>query len=209
MSLDAAPSSIASGGLANVNRPTRPGVAERRQRQYPGYTREVGQQTAVSVDGVGMGVRTGAAARSVDTLMQDAPGSRTPAWRRCRCARNALAAIDAAHGTPGQGDDLSSLTGALSDAFTTLSSDPSAAAAQGQVVAAASALASGVNRVADACCTQRQAAQDALVQDVTDLNNALGQVGTLSDQIMRVSAQGDSTAELEDQRDTAMQTVAT
>jgi flagellar hook-associated protein 1 FlgK len=206
MSLDAV-LSIASGGLANVNRQLALVSQNVGNASTPGYTREVGQQTAVSVDGVGMGVRTGAAARSVDTLMQDALWQQNAGVAALQVRSDALAAIDAAHGTPGQGDDLSSLTGALSDAFTTLSSDPSAAAAQGQVVAAASALASGVNRVADACCTQRQAAQDALVQDVTDLNNALGQVGTLSDQIMRVSAQGDSTADLEDQRDTAMQTV--
>ena len=208
MSLDSG-LTIATGGLANVSRQL--GVVSQNvsNANTAGYTREVGQQTALSSGGEGMGVRSAPALRSVDTFLQDEAWQQDGVVAGITTRAQALACVDAAHGTPGQGDDLAGLAGSLRDSFTSLSADPSSTAQQGAVVTAASAFAGGINRVADAVTTQRQAAQDSVSDEIGQLNTSLADIGTLSRQIMTQSNAGQGTAALEDQRDTAMQTVAT
>ena len=200
--------SIATGGLANIN--SQLGVVSQNvsNANTAGYTREIGQQSALTAGGEGMGVRTGITVRSVDAMLQAEASQQNATVAAMTVTSQALAAIDAAHGTPGQGNDLASLTGALSDAFTTLSADPSSTAEQTAVVTAAGSLASGINGVAQAVGTQRQAAQDSLSQELTQLGAALTTIGTLSTQISTMTNEGTSTAGLEDQRDAAMSTVA-
>ncbi|CAH2600379.1 Flagellar hook-associated protein flgK [Rhodovastum atsumiense] len=207
MSLDAT-LAIASGGLASITRQI--GVISHNvaNASTPGYTRQVGRQSALVGDGVGAGVRTGTTTRSIDSLLQETRWQQQGDVAALQVRSDALAAIDAAQGTPGQGDDLASLAGALRNAFTELSADPSKVVQQRAVVSAADRLADGINRVAAASTGQRQAAQDALVADVDTLNAALADVGRLSTRITLLRAQGDSTADLEDQRDAAMGTIA-
>lgn len=200
--------SIASGGLANVNSQLAVVSHNVSNANTAGYTREIGQQSAMSGNGQGMGVRTEVTVRSIDTMMQAEAWQQNAAVAAMTVRSQALSAVDAANGTPGQGNDLASLTGGLSDAFTTLSADPSSTAGQAAVVAAAGILARGINSVAQAVGTQRQTAQDSIGQELTQLNTALTTIGTLSNQISTMTHEGTSTAALEDQRDTAMNTVA-
>ena len=108
---------------------------------------------------------------------------------------------------PAAARDLASLVGALRDSFSTLANDPANQTQQRNVVYKAADLARGVNTVGQAISTVRQTAQDGLVDDVTQANAALRSVGLLSDQVIAARARGDSTADLEDKRDAAEQTV--
>jgi flagellar hook-associated protein 1 len=200
---------IATGGLANVTSQLAVVSQNVSNANTTGYTRELGQQTALQADGVELGVRTGITQRSVDTALQSAAWQQAATVAALDTRSTALAAVDAAEGTPGDGTDLASLTGALGDAFTTLSSSPSSTAYQNAAVSAATTLARAINTVAAAVGKQRQAAQDAVGQGLTQLGTALTTIGKLSTQIATLTNQATSTAALEDQRDTAMQTVAT
>jgi flagellar hook-associated protein 1 FlgK len=200
--------SIATGGLANITSQLALVSQNVSNANTAGYTREVSQQTALNADGMALGVRTDNAARSVNAMLQVEAWQQNGTVAGMGVRSQALAAIDAAHGVPGQGRDLASLTGALSDAFTTLSADPSSTAEQNAVVSAASTLAGAINGVAQAVGTQRQAAQDGVRQELTQLNTALASIGTLSHQIISMSTEGTGTAALEDQRDAAMGSVA-
>ena len=115
-----------------------------------------------------------------------------------------MQSIDAAQGTPGQGTDIASLLGKLQDQFSTLLNDPASAPQQSQVVWAATTLAQGINTLSDAYVTQRQTAQDNIVTEVATLNTTLGTIGGLSNKIVTLKASGQSTADLENQRDAAM-----
>ena len=165
MSLDAS-LSIATGGLANITSQLAVVSQNVSNANTAGYTLEIGQQTALSAGGMELGVRTGTTVRSVNAMLQAEAWQQNATVAALTVRSNALAAIDAANGTPGQGDDLASLTGSLNDAFTTLSADPSSTAAQSSVVSAAASLASGINGVAQAVGTQRQAAQDSISQEL-------------------------------------------
>src|SRR3954464_13000699 len=110
MSLDAA-LAIASAGLANVNRQL--GVVSHNVANAgtPGYTRQLAHQTALAAGDVGLGVRTEVPTRSIDAQMQGEKRRQDAAVAALQVRTDALAAVDAAHGTPGEGNDLASLTG--------------------------------------------------------------------------------------------------
>ena len=173
----------------------------------PGYTRETLAVQSVTAGGVGMGVRAGVATRSLDTALQADLFASGANVADSQTRQTALSAIDAASGTPGSGTDLASLVGALRDSFSSLESDPANQTQQQAVVNQAGALARGLNTLGQAVVTARQGAQDGLVNDVAQANAALQTVGQLSDQVIAARARGESTADLEDKRDAAEQTV--
>lgn len=174
----------------------------------PGYVRQTREVASAVAAGDGMGVRTGTATRLVDTTLQATVWQQNAAAADSGTRSDALAAVDAASGTPGAGQDLASLVGALRDGFSTLLNDPSNATQQAGVVTAAAALARGVNTVSGAISAARQGTQDNLVTDVAAANTALQAVGRLSAEIVALRSHRDSTADIEDQRDAAMATAS-
>lgn len=173
----------------------------------PDYVRETVQVQSAVAGGLGNGVRTGIAVRNVDTALQGDLLVLDARVAEGSVKQQQLAAIDAAQGQPGSGNDLASLVGSLRDAFSNLAGDPSNATQQRQVVNKAGALAQGVNGLANTVADTRQTVQDNLVDDVKQANAALAQVGQLSDQIIAARGRNESTADLEDKRDTAIRTV--
>ena len=148
------------------------------------------------------------AQRQVDAALNDSLAAQGGKVAGLQVTTDALSAVDTALGTPGQGNDLSSLQATLQGAFTTLASDPANQTTQLQVVAAAQGLASGVNSLSQTYQSERQGAQDSLVSEVGQLNTALTTIGDLSNQIISLKAAGGSTADLENQRDIATQQVS-
>ncbi len=207
MTLDAVLNSAASG-LDSVSRRIATVSQNVANAGTAGYVRETVTVTSVTAGGQGMGVRTGPAARSLDERLQaDAlAASATVVGEQTRS--NALAGIDTASGIPGSGFDLPGLLGSLRDAFTTLQSDPANAAQQRVVVNRADGLARGVNALGQAVSGARQSAQDSAVADIATANGALHDIGTLSDQIIGATSRGESTADLEDQRDRSIRTLS-
>lgn len=207
MSLDSVLNSSASG-LESVSRRIATVSQNVANAGTAGYVRETVDVNSVAAAGQGMGVRTGVAARSVDERLQADALAASATVVGQQTQSDALASIDAASGTPGSGFDLSSLLGTLRDGFTKLQSDPANAAQQRAVVDGADALARGVNTLGKAVTDARQSAQDSAVSDVAAANSALHDIGSLSDQIIAAKSSGQSTADLEDQRDRSIRTLS-
>jgi flagellar hook-associated protein 1 FlgK len=131
--------SIASGGLANINRQMALVSQNVANASTPGYAVETGTQQSITADGDGLGVRSGPAVRTIDTALQSEVFSQNASVAGLQTRQAALQAIDAVQGTPGQGGDIASLLGNLQDQFSTLLNDPSSQAQQSQVVSAAGA----------------------------------------------------------------------
>ena len=198
----------ASSGLTNINRQLAVVSQNVANASTPGYAREVVADTALTAGGTGYGVRTGVATRETDAALEDALNQQNAAVAGLQVQSDALASVDAAQGTTGAGTDLSSRLGALADAFTTLGTDPSNQAQQAAVVTAASTLAGGIRDQAAAYSAARQTAQDGLGTDVAALNTAVTAIGTISDKIIAARSRGESTADLEAERDAQEQTAA-
>lgn len=200
--------SVASGGLANINHQFAVVSQNVANANTPGYAAETATQTSLTADGIELGVRTGPTTRSIDAALQGQVLLQNAGVSGLQTQQSALSAIDAVQGTPGDGTDLSSLLGDLQNQFSTLLNDPSSEAQQEQVVSSAATLANGINTLSNAYAAQRQSAQDDLVSAIGTLNSTLNTIGQLSDQIIALQAGGQSTADVENQRDAAVQTLS-
>jgi flagellar hook-associated protein 1 FlgK len=200
--------SNAVSGLVNVNAQLAVLSQNIANASTPSYAVETSTQQAQTAGGVGFGVRTGPATRTIDRALQAAVTDQNADVAGLATTQAALLAIDPVLGTPGQGSDLGSLLGNLKNSFTTLLTDPSSQPQQSAVVASAATLAQGINTIGNAYAAQRQAAQDNLGAEVAVLNATLGDIGTISDQIVAAKANNQSTADLENQRDAAVQTLS-
>ena len=203
MSLDGA-LSVASSGVANIARELAIVSRNVANANTPDYAREVANQTSVIAGGVGMGVAARPSSRDIDTHLQAQVFRQGGVVAGLLTSQAALGAIDAAQGSPGHGDDLSSILGKLQDAFAALQGDPSSQARQAKVVDAAGALAGKVNALSAAYGAARQSAQDGIVADVNSANADITVIGKLSTEIIGLRASGQGTAELENLRDAAM-----
>ncbi len=170
----------------------------------PDYAREVSNTVDVTAGGQGMGTRARPTTRVLDTALQSQVLAQNATVSALSTSASALANIAAAQGATGQAQDIASLLGNLGDAFSTLLNDPSNATQQGAVVSAAGALAGQINTLANASQQGRQAAQAAIVSGVATLNATLATIGTLSQRIVTLKSEGQSTADLENQRDAAI-----
>ena len=206
MTLSAALSN-ATGGLAVIARDLALISQNVANAATPGYAREIAAQQSITADGQGMGVRSLPESRAVDVLLAQASLDQSATVAGLSARQTALQAIDAVRGTPGQGGDLASAVGALADAFSKLDADPSNSTQQIAVVQAAGTLATGVRTLSDAYGAQRQGAQTSVVEAVASINAGLGTIGSLTNQIIALKAKGLGTADLENQRDAAVQTL--
>lgn len=204
MSLDGA-LSIATSGLANVSLQLALVSHNVANADTPGYVVETQTQQSLAADGMGLGVVTGPVTRDVNTALQAQAFQQNGIVAGLQTTQTALQAIDAVQGTPGQGGDISSLLGNLQDQFSTLLNDPSNQTQQQAVVSSASQLALTINNLSNAYTQQRQAAQNNIVAEVNSINTTLATIGQLSNQIVTQQAGGQSTADLQNQRDQAVQ----
>jgi flagellar hook-associated protein 1 len=200
--------SIATSGLANISAQFVTLSQNIANVSTPGYADETNGQEALTAGGIGSGVRTGVAVAAANTVLSAALNTQVSTTSNLTTTQTALQALDATLGTPGQGDDLSSLLGNLQTSFATLQSDPSSQPQQSAVVNAASTLAQSINNISDTITQQRQAAQDDLTTAVNALNGTLSQIGQLNQAIVAGNQAGTSVADLVNQRSGALQTLA-
>ncbi len=207
MSLNSA-LSIATGGLANINAQFALISQNVANAATPSYAVEVGTQTALTADGVGLGVQTGPATLQINQTLQSASLQQNATVTGLTTTQTALQAIDTVLGTPGSGTDIGSLLGNLKNSFSTLLNDPSSQTQQSAVVSSAATLAQGINSLSAAYTAQRQAAQTDLGSAVTTLNSTLATIGQLNSQIVTMQQAGQSTADLENQRNASVATLS-
>jgi len=200
--------SIAAGGLANINSQFALISQNVANAATPGYAVEVSSQQNVTADGVGMGVRTGPATLQIDQALQTSVTQQNATVRGLQTTQVALQAIDGVLGTPGSGNDLGSLLGNLQDSFSTLLTDPSNQTQQSAVVSSASTLARGINTLSTAYAMQRQGAQNDLQSATASGNSVLATIGQLSNQIIALKPTDQGTADLENQRNAAVQSLS-
>lgn len=207
MSLDAA-LSIASSGLANINQQLALISQNVANASTPSYAVETKSQQSVTAGGQPMGVASGVATANIDAALEAQVFTGNANTASLQTTTNALSAIDQVMGSPGSGADLASQVTSLENAFSALATEPSNETQQQAVVQAASGLAAGINQLSQAYTTGRQNAENAIVSEVGAVNTSLAQIGTLSNQITALKAQGKSTADLENQRSQQMQTLS-
>jgi flagellar hook-associated protein 1 FlgK len=199
---------IANGGLNSISAALALISQNVANGSTPAYAVEVSNPQSVDAGGEPSGVNIGVATLATDEALQVQVNSANAQSAGASVTSAALANIEPALGTVANGDDLGSYLAALQNSFSSLLNDPSSQPDQDAVVNAAATLAQGINTLSETYNQTRQSAQNDLVTEVGQLNDALGQVGLLNNQIVALQAQGQSTADLQNQRNAVTATIS-
>jgi flagellar hook-associated protein 1 FlgK len=202
MSLDLA-LGVARSGLAAVQR----GLAQSAQNLgnagTPGYTRKtVPLESAVGAD-MPMGVRTGEVQRSVDAALVARMDASRSAEAAAALRAELLGEVERTQGAGAGRDALPDAMAALRNGFIALRASPDDAGLQRAAMEQAETMARRLNGVSDAIGRARQQAQDTMEQEVAQINATLREIATLTRRL-KSGIDGEGTAALEDQRDTAV-----
>lgn len=200
MGLDAA-LGISVSGLRAIGQQLRVVSNNIANAEVPGHTAKTQPTASVVAAGQGIGVATLPVQRATEAALQRAVWQREAGVAAAETRAALLAPLEALHGRPENGDSLAGLLGRVRDGFIALAAQPASTSLQVQVVDAATALATKLNVLSGAVTAARNRAQERLVEGVAEANRLLAEAGSLTREIVRLKAEGQSTAELEDKRD--------
>ena len=195
--------SIANSGLSAISQQFAVISQNVSNANSTNYTNEAAALQADGAGGVSMGVQSNAAKLTVNTEVQAQVFAQGAAVSYAETTASALSNIDGVMGTPGAGTDLPSLLADVQSQFTALAADPANQTQAQAVVSAAQNLTGQINTISNAIGTARQNAQNDLVGTVATVNGDLRQIGSLDQQIVALQKEGQSTADLQNQRATA------
>lgn len=186
--------SLISNNIANVN--------------TPGYSRKILPQEGRSVNGVGIGVKANPVVRNVDLNLARDFWTQVSAVNGLDVKANYLEKIQQFHGPPDSEISVAAELGQLRDAFSSLADSPEDTFLQRSTIEQATFLANKINSLEDLLTQSRNDLQDDMELSVETINDSLQQIASLNSDIRVAKAANRSSADLEDQRDQAVRTLA-
>jgi flagellar hook-associated protein 1 FlgK len=169
-----------------------------------GYTRKILPQESMVVGGQGIGVRSSAVIRNVDLNLERDLWTQVSSVNFLDVQSSYLDKIQQFHGSPDSETNIAAQISALRDAFSALADSPEDAALQRNVVNQAKTVAGKMNALSDLFTQMRNDAENQIAVDVAAVNTSLQKIANLNQQIKFAKASGRTSAEFEDQRDSAI-----
>jgi flagellar hook-associated protein 1 len=179
-----------------------------------GYTEKTANQSSSVTNGVGTGVTVTGITSTVDKLLLKSLIGATSDLGAADTTNTYLTSLEKLYGSTSSTDDSSTGTSlanniaSLESALSSLASTPGSASLQSNVVSAFDAVASQLRETSSGIQKLRANADQDISSSIDDVNADLQQIASLNAQIKQTAAAGQSTADLEDQRNTALQDVA-
>lgn len=213
MSLDIA-RSIAFSGLSATSVQISVTSSNISNADTTGYTRKAANQSSSITNGVGTGVTVTGITSTVDKLLLKSLISATSDLGAADTTNTYLTSLEKLYGSTSSADDSSTGTSlansiaSLESALSSLASTPSSASLQSNVVSALDDVASQLRETSSGIQKLRSDADKEIASSIGDVNTDLQQIADLNAQIKQTAAAGQSTADLEDQRNTALQDLA-
>jgi flagellar hook-associated protein 1 FlgK len=190
--------SVASANIANAS--------------TTGYTVKTAVQAATVSGGVGTGTTITAITSNVDRLLLKSLVAATSELGSATTSSGYLDQLQALYGsttgTDSTGTSLANTLASLETALSSLSSTASSASLQANAVSALDDVAAQLRDTSSGIQTLRGNADTAIASAVDDVNTQLNAIASLSGQIKLAAASGQPTGDLEDQRNNALQDVA-
>lgn len=213
MSLDIA-RSIAFSGLSATSVQISVTSSNISNADTTGYTTKTANQSSSVTNGVGTGVTVTGITSTVDKLLLKSLISATSDLGAADTSNTYLTSLEKLYGSTSSTDDASTGTSlansiaALESALSSLASTPSSASLQSNVISALDDVASQLRETSSGIQKLRSDADQDIASSIDDVNTDLQQIADLNAQIKQTAAAGQSTADLEDQRNTALQDLA-
>lgn len=190
--------SVASANIANA------GTA--------GYTVKSATQVATTSGGVGTGTQITAITGNVDKLLLKSLVAATSDLGAADTSNDYLDQLQALYGSTtgadSTGTSLANTLAALESAITSLSGTTSSSALQANVVTSLDDVASQLRDTSSGVQKLRSNADTAISSAVDDVNSQLKTIASLNSEIKLANASGQPTGDLEDQRNSALEDIA-
>ena len=190
--------SVASSNIANAD--------------TTGYTVKTANLASTVTSGVGTGASITGITSTVDRLLMKSLVQATSALGSadtCNDYLNQLQALyGTSNGTDSTGTSLANTIAALETAISSLAGTSSSAALQANVISSLDDLATQLRDTSSGVQQLRSDADDQIASSVSDVNDDLETIANLNAQIKQAAALGQATGDLEDQRNVALQDVA-
>jgi len=174
----------------------------------PGYTRKILPQESLVIGEASVGTRALALTRSVDAALISDLNKQISIASNYNVSQKYLDRIQAFHGSSNSGQALSACIADLSNTFTQLSISPDDQNLLNRVVSTAMQTTKKINEFSNLLTDLRIQSETEITTAVADINRSLDMIARLNKEIQKNSSYGRSTADLEDQRDEAIKTVA-
>ena len=213
MSLDIA-RSIAFSGLSATSVQISVTSSNISNADTTGYTRKTANQSSSVTNGVGTGVTVTGITSTVDKLLLKSLISATSELGSADTTNTYLTSLQKLYGSTSStgdsatGTSLANSIASLESALSSLASTPSSVSLQSNVVSALDDVASQLRETSSGIQKLRADADQDISSSIDDVNADLEQIADLNAQIKQTAATGQSTADLEDQRNTALQDLA-
>ncbi|HEX9466644.1 MAG TPA: flagellar hook-associated protein FlgK [Alphaproteobacteria bacterium] len=176
--------------------------------QVTGYTSKTAPLESIVTGDANAGVRTLAITRNVTEALLRQLQTSNSVNQQMSTQSAFLQSFQNNFGQPGNSTNLAAQIGNLQNALSALTVSPDDPTAQTQVISTAQNVTQQFNLVTQNLGQVRQQADAAISTSVTNVNTALNQIFTLNNQITALQARGESTADLQDQRDNQVNAVA-
>ena len=213
MSLDIA-RSIAFSGLSSTSVQISVTSSNISNADTTGYTKKTANQSSSVTNGVGTGVTVTGITSTVDKLLLKSLVSADSDLGSADTANTYLTSLEKLYGSTSSTDSSSTGTSlansiaSLESALSSLASTPSSASLQSNVVSALDDVTSQLRETSSGIQKLRSNADQDISSSIDDVNTDLQNIADLNAEIKQTAATGQSTADLEDQRNTALQDVA-
>jgi flagellar hook-associated protein 1 len=177
-----------------------------------GYTEKTANQAASVTAGVGTGATITGITSNVDKLLLKSLMQATSALGASDTSNTYLNQLQALYGTSSgtssTGTSLANTIASLESAISSLSGTSSSASLQANAVSALDSLATQLRDTSTGIQKLRSNADQGIASSVSDVNQQLKTIASLNAQIKQAAASNQPTGDLEDQRNTALQDVA-
>lgn len=208
--------SIATSGLHAIDYQLSVVSQNVANQSVSGYVSESATVVSRTPGGLRAGVVAGSTVLNVNKALQASLYNQNAKVAESDALSNSLSAITSIQGSTdtdtskstGSSNSLPDSLGNIQSTLTSLAATPLESSAQTAVISAAKTLTSNIHTLSDAYTAQRQTAQDNIVSTVSTVNSQLTQIGSLSAQIMSLKASGADSADLENQRLEAMNSLS-
>jgi flagellar hook-associated protein 1 FlgK len=176
-----------------------------------GYTQKTANQIANVTAGVGTGVSITGISSNVDKLLLKSLIGANSELGAADTTNSYLTQLQqlfgsaSTSGTSTTGTSLANSLASLESALSSLASSPSSVSLQSAVVSALDDFASQLRSTSSGVQTLRADADKDIASSVQSVNDDLQQIADLNVEIRKMAASGQSTADLEDERNTALQ----
>ncbi|AXS41586.1 flagellar hook-associated protein FlgK [Breoghania sp. L-A4] len=190
--------SVASANIANAD--------------TEGYTRKSATQTSQTTAGVGTGVSISGITSKVDAILlanlNEATSKQAAASTTADYLDRLQSLFGSTSGDDGTGSALSNTLADVESALSELASTPESTSAAASALSELDTLSAQLRELSSDIQDLRAEADAAIAASVDSANEAITTIDALNEQIVAGKARGESTADLEDQRNQALQTLS-